>query len=283
MIMWVKAYKKATDDLTRGEGNPWANLALDKLGGAPHAKRRFDAEEYAGARRLKVDLEFKQQSKREEYTDMYLSLVDSVAGILREDGISGFDIKTGKNTYGGLTKEGKKQLQEDFITGIWGILYGNLYDLGVKYEENRVGFLYESLDKGLWACDNCSTLLFDVARELGVPVEVVIVPEHTRIRTEDFFFETTQDSKPGYFSVDWLTKKHRVIYAITSKLEVIDSIAYDNRATDHFDKGEYDEAIRDFKKVIELNPDDLDARHYLKLAQKKKMQQQEVRRNQGVS
>ncbi|MCX6775695.1 MAG: tetratricopeptide repeat protein [Candidatus Micrarchaeota archaeon] len=263
---------KAADELKTGEGNPWANLALDKLGRAPHAERRFDAEGYAGARRLKVDLEFKPQSKREKYTDMYLSLVDSVAGILKGEGVSGYDTKTGKNTYEGLTKEGKKQLQEDFITGIWGILYGNLYDLGVKYEENRVGFLYESLDKGLWACDNCSTLVFDVGRELGVPVEFVIVPEHTRIRTEDFFFETTQDSKPGYCSVDWLTKKRRVIYAITSKLEVIDSIAYDNRGTDHLDKEEYDEAIRDFRKVIELNPDDLDAQHSLKLAQKKKMQ-----------
>ncbi|MCX6775999.1 MAG: tetratricopeptide repeat protein [Candidatus Micrarchaeota archaeon] len=249
------AYKKVADDLKRGEGNPWVNLEVYKSDKGSHAaERRFNAEEYAGARRLRIELEFESPSKRQKYVENYTNLVGLVAGTLRDEGITGYD-KMGKNTYEGLSKEEKKELQEDFITGIWGIMYSNL---NVEYGINKFGFMSESLDKNFWDCDNSSTLVFDVGRELGVPVEVVMVHKHALIKTEDFFFETTANLEPVYRPVDKLKERYHV-HTITSELEVIDSLAYLSRGSAHYNKEEYVKAIENFSKIIELNPKYADA------------------------
>ncbi|QLJ52798.1 MAG: hypothetical protein Sv326_0623 [Candidatus Fermentimicrarchaeum limneticum] len=236
----------------------WADFALDTLGRKePSGAERRKAEAYCGARRLAIELEFEPTGKRESYVKKYLELVDSFAGILKgEGGMAGCDFGTGKNIFGLIPMEEKKKLQEDLISAIWGVLYGNL---NVTYGGSRSGFLRDSLDTGSWDCDNSSTLVFDVAREVGVPVEMVIVPGHALVKTNDFFFETTSKGNPVYYPADRLYTRYPVIYAITSELEVVDAVAYSNRGTAYFNEAGYDMAIKDFDRAIGLLPKYADA------------------------
>jgi len=261
------AYKKA-ENLKNGE-MPWVDRILDRQGENAHSELRFGAEGYAGARRLMIELENEPKARRERYIGNYLCLVESVAGILKEEGVSGFDSKTGKNTYKELEVGGKMQLQEGFITGVWGVMYSNF---DIKYGKNKSGLFYESLDSGIWACDNSSTLVFDVGRELGIPVQLIILHDHTLIRTDYFIFETTQDRNPGYCSVTWLKYYYPDIYATTSELGVIDSIVHDNRGYVHYKNREYGKAVQDLSRAVELDPEDLDAQKYLRLAKKKMLE-----------
>jgi len=236
----------------------WADFALDTLGRKEPsgAERHLKVEEIAGARRLRIELEFEPAGKRENYIKKYVELVDSIADMLKGEDLVGCDFKTGKNIFGLLPTEEKKKLQEDFISAIWGMMYGNL---NVRYGVNRSGFLRESLDNGVWDCDNSSTLVFDVAREVGMPVEMVIVPRHALVKTNDFFFETTSKGDPKYYPGDRMYAQYPVIYAVTSELEVVDAAAYSNRGTAYFNEGEYDRAIKDFDRAIGLLPKYADA------------------------
>ncbi len=216
------------------------------------AERRFKAEEYCGARRLRIELEFEPATKHEGYVKKYLELVDSIAGILRAEGITGYYIKNGKDIYAGFTDKEKIKLQEKFIKGIWKAAQGR----GIKFEP-KSGLLHESLNRGLWNGNRGSALLFDVAKELGIPAEIVVVPGHVFVKTDDFFFET--NSKDAEYRPLKKLSKMYPFYTASSKLEVSDAVAYNVRGIGYHEKGELDKALWDYTKAIELNPDYADA------------------------
>jgi tetratricopeptide (TPR) repeat protein len=213
---------------------------------APPHKMRFGINEYAGEMRINIELGFGFDSKRETYVKQYLNLVGSIADIVKGEGIAGYDA---------LSKEGKKKMQEDFITGVWGVIYGNL---NIKYGTNRFGFLSESLDKNLWDCDNSATLVYDVARELGIPVKMVVVPSHALVATEDFFFETTVGNRAAYYSVEKLRERYPKVYAETSDARVVDAIARASKGLACRKKLDYDGAIFEYTMSIQQNPNDAD-------------------------
>jgi tetratricopeptide (TPR) repeat protein len=215
---------------------------------SPSAERRFKVEEYAGARGLRIELEFEASDKRENYVNKYLGLLDSVAGILKAEGITGHDTKTGKDIYAGFTDKEKIQLQEDFIKGIWKAME----KLKIKFGDDKPELMHQSMDKVLLHYYT-SMLAFDVAKELGIPAaRVSEVPNHAFFKTDDFFFEITSKGLE-YNPVKKLAEIYP-FHTVSSKLEVIDADAYNARGNANFGKKEYDEAIRDYGRAIELDP-----------------------------
>jgi len=213
---------------------------------APPHKMRFGINEYAGEMRINIELGFGFHSKRETYVKQYLNLVGSIADILKSDGIAGYD---------GLSEKDKKQMQEDFITGVWGLVYGNMR---MKYGKNRFGFLSESLDKNLWDCDNSATLVYDVARELGIPVKMVVVPDHALISTENFYFETTVRKRAAYYPLNELYERYPRLYTETSDSKVIDAIARASKGLACAKEWDYDGAIFEYTMSAQQNPNDAD-------------------------
>jgi len=205
-------------------------------------KMRLGVNQYAGEMRINIELGFGFGSKREIYVRQYLNLVGSIAGILEGEGITGYDR---------LSKEGKKQMQKDFIEGVWGVIYGNMH---MKYGNSRFGLLSKSLDKNLWDCDNSATLVYDVARELGIPVRMVVVPSHALVTTEDFCFETTVKKFASYYPIGKLREYYPRVYAETSDKEIIDAMAWASRAG----MEDRDGAIFHYTMSLQRNPNDAD-------------------------
>lgn len=218
---------------------------------APPHKMRFGINEYAGEMKINIELGFGFDSKRETYVKQYLDLVGSIADILKDEGIAGYDR---------LSKKGKKQMQKDFITGVWGVVYGNI---NMKYRSKKFDILSESrmlsesLDRNSWDCENSSILVFDVARELGIPVKMVVVPDHKFVATENFYFETTVKDSAAYYPLKELYEDYPRRYAETSDLKVISSIAYASKG-DTRKKGDYNGAIFDYTMALQRNPNDAD-------------------------
>jgi hypothetical protein len=214
------------------------------------AAGRLRTEDYAGARRIGIELGPEPQEKRRKYIESYTNLVASIAGILTGEGTTGYD-KSGKNIYGELSKRGKMDLQEDFITGIWGVMTSNLK---MEYKVNKSEFISASLGNNCWDCDNSATLVFDVARQLGIPIEMVMVQRHVFVASEDYYVETTSRSSPGYHERWKMDKKYPSVYLITSSLEEIDSLAYDSLGIAYYLKRDYKNALTNCAKAVELNP-----------------------------
>ncbi|QLJ52672.1 MAG: hypothetical protein Sv326_0497 [Candidatus Fermentimicrarchaeum limneticum] len=212
---------------------------------APQHKMRFGINEYAGEMRINIEQGFGFDSKRETYVKQYLNLVGSIADMLKDE-ITGYDR---------LSKEGKKQMQEDFIAGIWGVIYGNL---DVRYGNNKLGFLSESLDRNLWDCDNSSTLVFDVVRELGIPVKMIAVPGHVLVATEDFYFETTVRDHAAYYPIEKLHERYPRIHAETSDREVVNAIAWASKGLACARKWDDDGAIFEYTMSLQRDPNNAD-------------------------
>jgi tetratricopeptide (TPR) repeat protein len=219
-----------------------ASFIKARMKEAPPHKMQFGINEYAGEMRINIEEGFSFESKREMYVKQYLSLVSTIAGILDGEGIMGYDK---------LSKEGKKQMQKDFIEGVWGVIYGNMH---MKYGKSRFGLLSWSLDRNLWDCDNSATLIYDVARELGIPVKMVVVPDHALVTTEDFCFETTVKKFASYYPIGKLREYYRRVYAETSDKEVIDAMAWASRAG----REDHDTAIFYYTMSLQRNPNDAD-------------------------
>ncbi len=207
--------------------------------------------ERAGVKRIRIESEG-QQISAENYAGRYSDLVGAIASAVKDSLYLNPNMNAGdfKALYERSSKEDKMKLEEKFITEVWGIMSGNLH---IKYGTNRLGFLFESLEKNKFDCDNSSFLVFDVARELGIPIWFVVFPNHVIVKTENFYFKTTLGT---YHPAEELTDAYPFICYITNDLEKIQAMAYDQQAAFHFEKGEYDRAIAYFRKAVGLAPED---------------------------
>ena len=187
--------------------------------------------ELAGVRRIMIELEGKPGMR--EFSRRYSNLVDSIAGILKDD------LKIKPNE------------EERFLTEVWGIMVGNL---NMTYGSNKFGFIRESLETARWDCDNAAFLIFDVAKQLGVNAKIASAPRHAFIVTDSFFLETGRKDRGKLYPIGQLEMKHPITYAITSDVEAIQLISYNNRGIANYEKGLYDEAIADYTKARELDP-----------------------------
>lgn len=147
-----------------------------------------------------------------------------------------------------LNKYGAGMDEETFMTQVWGVMVS---DLGMIISMSAPLYLSESLQKGIFNCMTSSFLVFDVAKELGMRIEMVFVPEHVFVKTENFFFETTSGH---YHPLNEIHDRYPTIYAMTADPAKIQSGAYDSRGIVDRGRDKPQQALDDFSKEIELNP-----------------------------
>ncbi len=121
----------------------------------------------------------------------------------------------------------------------------------IIYGDPEFGLLSKSLETSKWDCDNSSFLMFDVARELGIKMNVVVVQEHVFVRTENFFFQTTTGS---IRSISEMKDRFPRIYLDTSDPEKIQAVSYNNKGVMQAEKGDFEKAVSSFTTAIVIAP-----------------------------
>ncbi len=189
-------------------------------------------------------IELGEENWVREFTAKYAGLVETISNTLKES--------HGVKDYESLPPAEKRVMEEKFITGC----IKTLEDLGIKYnekefEEGEFGFMSNALDSKKFNCYNYSLLVFDVAKQLGIPVEMVASPKHVSIKTGSFVYEPTSGT---YADVKHIDKIYPIIFTITAKPEEIAALSYENLATSRYKQGQHTEAFRAADKAIELMP-----------------------------
>lgn len=184
-------------------------------------------QETIGAQRIMIELE--GDSRAAGYAQKYNKLVSTVVDILKDE-----NIKT----------------EEEFFTTVWGVMNSNFE---IKYGVSENEFISESLDKNVWDCDNSSILVFDVAREMGIELEIAVVPKHAVIVGNKFYLETTAGK---YFPVEKLPEHYPSVYWQSGEDSELLKLAYYTKANSYIKKGDYKKGIKTIKKVLKINPED---------------------------
>jgi len=123
-------------------------------------------------------------------------------------------------------------------------------NLNIKYGSNKFGFLYESLKTNEFNCQTSAFLVYNIAKQLGIEIQMILVPEHVLVKTENFYFETTY----GLYTdkKNYLESKYRYYDILTE--DQIQSITYENRGIAKYNLEDYKGAIEDYTRAIKLNP-----------------------------
>jgi tetratricopeptide (TPR) repeat protein len=239
--------EKATADSVTVKTAPWIDSLLTKV----PTKYSAIARETAGSRRIKIELE-NAPRQADAYGRKYNELVSDVSDVLKHE-YRGFPWNRLSRPLadaldGLLDLLGRKSQmdEEKFITGIENIMHFTNHK-----GRNKNGYMSESLCTGKFNCTTSSFLVFDVARELHINMEIVFVWKHQLVKTQNFFFETILG---GHYPLEKVHEHYQVIETITSDPEKIQSIAYNCRGLSYYNRGRLWRAIRDFNKAVELNP-----------------------------
>jgi tetratricopeptide (TPR) repeat protein len=192
--------------------------------------------ETAGSRKIKIEMRGKEEA--EAYAWKYNRLVSAISYAIKEN-------EEYINSTIGYWKEGQ------FMNCIWAIMDSALC---MRYE----GGAHMSLiiKTGRFNCSTSSFLVFDVAKELDIKVEIVSVRHHFFIKTENFLFETTNGQ---YDPIADIRDHYPVIYNMTSDPEKIQSIDYAERGRDYANRGKNQKAIKDYNKAISIDSTNVSA------------------------
>lgn len=192
-----------------------------------------------GAARIFIELEdTPEEAKR--YGEKYTALVRNIADALRNGWLTPPENEI--NPYEEIK----------FFEKIRDLLKN---DLGIHYGVTASEFISESLDTRKWDCDASAFLVFDVAREVELPIQMIFVPgqEHVLVATENICFE----SPLGVISPRLvLPLLHPKVSLKTSDPEKIHSLSFFSRGMVRLKKEDYDRAIADFNEAIRRNPVD---------------------------
>jgi tetratricopeptide (TPR) repeat protein len=145
-----------------------------------------------------------------------------------------------------LGRTSKTHMSEDsFLLDAWvQMSFGMFLDCGTL---PRTRFLSESLRIGTFDCQCSSVLVFDIAKEHGINVSLIVVPGHVLLRTKNFFLETTSGDCRN---MRYIREKYPFIEDTAAGPGKFLSEAYNNRGLAYDDKGDYRRAIDSYSKAI---------------------------------
>jgi tetratricopeptide (TPR) repeat protein len=134
-----------------------------------------------------------------------------------------------------------------FMDRVWD---KEVYDLHMNIGSPEPHYLSESLRTRLFDCQAFSILDFDIAKELGIRMKVITLPDHMLLRTEKFFFETTNGE---YYPMKSIHDTYPLIKDTAAGPERFLACAYEDRGLAHAKLGKFRLAIDDCNKAIALD------------------------------
>ncbi|VVB65742.1 Photosystem I assembly protein Ycf3 [Candidatus Gugararchaeum adminiculabundum] len=208
-----------------------------------------------GAERIRIELKDDESWVKDFYTEIYNSLALGIYSILTDletgpdQKLAGYLSRIGKGE--SLTGSEKRDMEERFMIEVVGIMHSSL---GIEYGTNTHGFMSESIRTGEFDCDTSAFLVYDVAKMCGIKMEVIQVPPsedegHVLVKTDNFFFETTGGD---YYPIEGLAKRYP--WGRILEESQIQCISYKNRGSADNSIGDYEQAIEDFTRAIEIDP-----------------------------
>lgn len=143
-----------------------------------------------------------------------------------------------------------------------------------NFEYGRNNLLIEGLEKQkngkrFIDCDDYSSIYLVAGERLGLSIVPVYAPKHVflRCRSNDsrgFYWEPTLASeKDFYFYKAWLNITEDSGYPKVLSENEFEAIQFSNLGVAWYEKGDYDKAIKYYKRAVELNPDFVEAHNNL--------------------
>ncbi len=185
----------------------------------------------AGERQIEIELEG-DSGKIEVCRKKYEKLLSELIVFIEENG-------------------GKKGMEEALFIDLLIKSFKNI--LKMEYDTKQPMFLHESLETNKWNCNTRSFLAFDAGKKMGIDTSMILPPGHAMLVFGKFLFETTSCFRTGADDV-WLS------LGVLKSEEEVQTISYINRGMLRAGKGEFERAILDYKRAIELHPKSLSAR-----------------------
>ena len=150
----------------------------------PSSNKNIDYRQFAGGRRILIEWEESNSTEQTEQMAIqtaidYSNLVNSIADIVQDE-IQGY--------------HGKRK-EEEAIIVIHGIIYSNL-----EFEYELRETIHKCMETNKWDCDTSATLIYDIFNLIGINANLVEVPGHMLLKTDNYYFETTRVSAPGYYT-----------------------------------------------------------------------------------
>ncbi|VVB66401.1 Tetratricopeptide repeat protein [Candidatus Gugararchaeum adminiculabundum] len=184
--------------------------------------------ETAGSKRIHLEVDRIDPEKAGQYARKYNELVSDIVSVLR-------DVPKGDMT------------EENFIVLVWGVINSNL---NIVYGTNQYGFLNQSIRTGKFDCDTSAFLVYDIAKRLGVEVQMVATVAHALLKTRKYYFETTN----GRFGdIEKLGKIYKRYIVLSD--EQVQSITYTSRGNYYNDAKKDELAMQDFAKAVQMVPE----------------------------
>jgi tetratricopeptide (TPR) repeat protein len=137
-----------------------------------------------------------------------------------------------------------------------------LKESGFSYKQN--GLLSHALETKQLDCKHYSVLYYSIGEMLHLPLHIVRAPMHLFVRWDGggqvCNWETTSNSQANDFdfNIDEKSRANGVYLRNLTRKQAKAVIVY-NHGTVKAKKGDFDGAIADFTKAIELNPEYADA------------------------
>jgi len=139
-----------------------------------------------------------------------------------------------------------------------------------NFEYGRSNLLIEGLaqqknGKRFIDCDDYSSIYLVAGERLGLSIVPVYAPKHVflRCRSNDsrgFYWEPTLASeKDFYFYKAWLNITEDSGYPKILNEKEFEAIQFSNLGVAWYERGDYDKAIKYYKRAVELNPDFVEA------------------------
>lgn len=215
-------------------------LAFDSLlNYVPKKTGKGESYSYAaGETRLRIELEGQPKKVIDSYIKKYRDICDRIYSAMIDSGAVPHD-------------------EKKFAITLCSVFYSNM-----KFAYSDVILITEFLDSGkLLDCEVSAFIGFDIGKRLGIKgVEIVSVPHHVFLRTENFGIETTSTNPRKFaFKISALKVLYPTIYMSTSDLEKIQSLTYFARGSSKFSASKYYDARSDFSIAIRLNPSSADS------------------------
>jgi len=123
-----------------------------------------------------------------------------------------------------------------------------------NFEPGNTVLLSSAIERRTLDCDTSAFILHDILQQFGIDSKFIAPRHHTLLKVGSDYIETTtgrQGPEVIFYNKETFREKYTVFYDIPFSYL---TLAYSDCGDARFDNGDYNGAISDYTKAIELNP-----------------------------